>query len=192
MALYISEVCDPMGIETNDDGVECLWVGIKGKANQADILLRICYCPPNQEEEVDNLFYEQLENVSGSPALVLDFNLPDICWEHNTAEKRQSRKVLECLEDDFLLQLVSEPTSEGIMLDLLFARDGLVGDVVVGGCLGHSDHEIIEFLIFGDIRRNTNRTFMLNFLRADFGLFRRLIQRVAWEAALKNKGVQER
>ncbi|NXQ07519.1 LIN1 transcriptase, partial [Vidua macroura] len=30
------------------------------------------------------------------------------------------------------------------------------------------------------------------FQRADFGLFRRLIQRVPWEAALKNKGVQEK
>ena len=46
------------------------------------------------------------------------------------------------------------------MLDLLFAnRDGLVGDVVVGGCLGHSDHEIIEFSIFGETRRNINKTF---------------------------------
>ncbi|RMC04224.1 hypothetical protein DUI87_19043 [Hirundo rustica rustica] len=148
-----------------------------------------------QDKEVDNLFYKQLKNVSGSSALVLvgDFNLPDVCWELNTAEKRQSRKFLECMEDNFLLQLVGEPTRGETMLDLLFAnRDGLVGDVVVGGHLGQSDHEIIEFSIFGEIRRNTNKTLTLDFWRADFGLFRRLIQRVPWEAALKNKGVQER
>ncbi|RMC21521.1 hypothetical protein DUI87_02387 [Hirundo rustica rustica] len=60
-----------------------------------------------KEEEVNNLFYKQLENVSGSSALVLvgDFNLPDICWELDTAEKRQSRKFLECKEDNFLLLL---------------------------------------------------------------------------------------
>ncbi|TRZ05653.1 hypothetical protein HGM15179_021454 [Zosterops borbonicus] len=79
------------------------------------------------------------------------------------------------------------------MLDLLFAnRDELVGDVVVAGHLEHSDHEIIEFSRFGEIRRNINKTFTLDFQRTDFGLFRRLIQRVPWEAALKNKGVQER
>ncbi|OWK63828.1 hypothetical protein RLOC_00003641 [Lonchura striata] len=57
-----------------------------------------------QEEEVDNLFYKQLENVSGSPALVLvgDFNPPDHCWELNTVEKK-SRKFLECVEDNFLI-----------------------------------------------------------------------------------------
>ena len=43
------------------------------------------------------------------------------------------------------MQVVGEPTRGMAILDLLFTnRDGLVGDVVVGGCLGHSDHEIIE------------------------------------------------
>ncbi|RMC10255.1 hypothetical protein DUI87_13057 [Hirundo rustica rustica] len=78
------------------------------------------------------------------------------------------------------------------MLALLFVtRDGLVGDVVVGGRLGQSDHEIIEFSILGEVRRNTSKTLALDFQRADFGLFRRLIQRIPWEAALKNKRVQE-
>ncbi|TRZ07325.1 hypothetical protein HGM15179_019139 [Zosterops borbonicus] len=194
VALYIKKVFDSIGIETNEDGVECLWVRIKGKANKADILLGVCYRPRNQEEEVDNLFYKQLETVSGSSALVLvgDFNLPDICWELNTAEKGQSRKFLECMDDNFLSQLVGELTRGDTMLHLLFTnRDGLVGDVVVGGQLGQSDHEITEFSIFGEIRRYINKTFTLDFRRADFGLFKRLIQRVPWEEALKNKGVQE-
>ncbi|TRZ26643.1 hypothetical protein HGM15179_000414 [Zosterops borbonicus] len=194
VALYIKKACDTIGIETNEDGVECLWVRIKGKANKVDIIRGVCYCPLSQEEEVDNLFYKQLKNVSGSSALVLvgDFNLPDICWELNTAEKRQSRKFLEHMEDNFLLQLVGEPTRGGTMLDLLFTnRDGLVGDVVVGGQLGHSDHGIIEFLIIGEIRRYINKTFTLDFRRVEFGLFKRLIQKVPWEAALKNKGVLE-
>ncbi|TRZ19428.1 hypothetical protein HGM15179_007668 [Zosterops borbonicus] len=99
-------------IITSDYEVDCLWARIKGKANKADILLGVCYRLPNQEEEVDNLFYKQLENVSGVPALVLvgDFNLPDIFWELHIAERRQFRKFLECTEDKFLLQLVNEPT----------------------------------------------------------------------------------
>ena len=45
-------------------------------------------------------------------------------------------------------KLVSEPTREGAPLDLLFVnREGLVGDVMAGGHLGHSDHEMTEFLI---------------------------------------------
>ncbi|TRZ10882.1 hypothetical protein HGM15179_016231 [Zosterops borbonicus] len=108
VALYIKKAFDATDLETNEDGVESLWVRIKGKAIKADILLGVCYRPPNQEEEMDNLFYKQLENVSGSSVLVFagDFNLPAICWELNTAEKRQSRKFLESVDDNFLLQLV--------------------------------------------------------------------------------------
>ncbi|RMB99766.1 hypothetical protein DUI87_23768 [Hirundo rustica rustica] len=155
VALYLKQTFDTVGIEAKEDGIEYLWVRIKGKANKADILLGVCYHPPNQEEEVD-LFYNQLGNVSGSSALVFvgDFNLPDTWWELNTAEKRQSRKFLESMQDNFLSQLVGEPTRGGTMLDLLFAnRDGLVGDVVVGGRLGQSDHEIIEFSIFGEVHQ---------------------------------------
>ncbi|RMB91349.1 hypothetical protein DUI87_32140 [Hirundo rustica rustica] len=173
------------GVEAKEGGVECLWVRRKGKANKADILLGVCYRPPSQEEEVDNLFYKQLGNVSGSSALVLtgDFNLPDICWELHTAEKRQSREFSECMEDNFLSQLVGEPSRGGTMLDLLFVnRDGLAGDVVVGGCLGQSDREIIEFSIFGEVRRSTSKTLAL-----DFGLLGDLFRTSPGKQPLKTK-----
>ncbi|KAJ7402178.1 mitochondrial fission process protein 1 [Pitangus sulphuratus] len=101
VALYVRECLDSVELE-------CLWIRIGGKANKADILMGVCYRPPNQDDEGDELFYKQLANVSKSPALVLvgNFNLPDIRWELNTAEKRQSKRFLECIEDNFLLQLV--------------------------------------------------------------------------------------
>ncbi|KAK4830685.1 LOW QUALITY PROTEIN: hypothetical protein QYF61_012854, partial [Mycteria americana] len=55
-----------------------------------------------------------------------DFNVPDVCWKYNSAERKQSRRFLECVADNFLTQLVSEPTREGAPLDLLFTnREGL-------------------------------------------------------------------
>ncbi|KAJ7410924.1 hypothetical protein BTVI_51705 [Pitangus sulphuratus] len=67
--------------------------------------------PPNQDDEGDELFYKQLVDVSKLPDLVLvgNLNLLDVCWKLNTAEKRQSRRFLECMEDNFLLQLSVEP-----------------------------------------------------------------------------------
>jgi len=85
-----------------------------------------------------------------SQVLVGDLNVPDTCWKYNAAERKQSRRSLECVEDNFLMQLVSEPTRRGASLDLLFTDgEGLVGDVVVGGCLGLSHHEMIEFSVHG-------------------------------------------
>lgn len=76
------------------------------------------------------------------------------------------------------------------MLDfLLLNREGLVSDVKAGDCLGHSDHELIEFSILGKVKRQVSRTATVDFWRADFDLFRRLVDRISWEAALKGKGV---
>ena len=129
VALYVRDCFDCIELNNCDDKVECLWVKMRGKANKADILLGVCYRPPNQDEEVDEVSCKRLAAVSQSLALVLmgKFNLPNICWKHNTAERKQSRRFLDCVEDNFLTQLVSEPTSGGASLDLLFTnRAGLV------------------------------------------------------------------
>ena len=76
------------------------------------------------------------------------------------------------MEDNLLAQLVSEPTRGGASLDLLFTdREGLVGDVVVRGRLGLSNHERIEFSNLGGVRRGVSKTITMEFRRADFGLF---------------------
>ncbi|GAB0204739.1 hypothetical protein GRJ2_002939500 [Grus japonensis] len=154
-------------------------------------MVGVCYRPPKQDEEADEILYKQLGEVSQSLVLFLvgDFNLPDICWKYNTAEKKQSRRFLECVEDSFLTQLVTEPARASAPLDLLLANRGLVGDVMVGS--HHSGYEVIEFLILGEVRSGVSRTATLDFRRAEFGPFRSLINRVPWEVVLRGKAVQE-
>lgn len=46
-------------------------------------------------------------------------------------------------------------TRKGTLLDLLFVNsDGLLGEVIIGGSHGHSDLEVVEFKIFGKMRKN--------------------------------------
>lgn len=79
-----------------------------------------------------------------------NFNFPDVCRKYNTAERKQSKRFLECLEENFLIQVVREP---GAPLDLLFAnKEALLGDVMAGGCLEHRGYEMIESLILGEER----------------------------------------
>ncbi|KAK4832789.1 hypothetical protein QYF61_025657 [Mycteria americana] len=90
-----------------------------------------------------------LIEANGELKVFIDQNLSpgkDVCWKYNTAERKQFRRLLECVGDNFLTQLVSEPTREGAPLDLLFVKDLWV----VGGHLGHSDHEMIDFSIPGE------------------------------------------
>jgi len=76
VVFYVRDCFDCIELNNCDDKVECLWVKMRGKAKQADILLGVCYRPPNQDEEVDEVFHKRLAEVSQSLALVL---VGDIC-----------------------------------------------------------------------------------------------------------------
>ena len=59
-----------------------------------------------------------------------DFNHPDISWEDHTARQAQSRRFLQIIDDNFLMQVVEEPTRKGAQLDLVLTnKEGLVEDV---------------------------------------------------------------
>ena len=78
VALYVKECFEVTELMTGENKVESLWVKIRGRANKADTLVGVCYRPPNQDEETDEVPYEQLAEAARSPALVLmgDFNFP--------------------------------------------------------------------------------------------------------------------
>ena len=67
----------------------------------------------------------------------------------------------------------------------------MVGDVKVGGRLGQSDHETLDFSIPVEPRRGVSRTATLDFRRADFHLCRTMVERVPWEVLLEGVGAQE-
>lgn len=48
-----------------------------------DVTVGVCHILPNQEEEVNEAFFQQLEETSTSQDLILtgNFNYSDICWE---------------------------------------------------------------------------------------------------------------
>ncbi|GAB0209859.1 hypothetical protein GRJ2_003451600 [Grus japonensis] len=123
-----------LGME--EELTKSLWVRIKGRAGTGDIIVGVCYRPPDQGDRADEALYRQIGAASRSQALVLmgDFNHPDICWRDNAAECKQSRKFLECVDDNFLLQVTEEPTRRGAMLDLVLTnKEGLVGECEAQG-----------------------------------------------------------
>ena len=108
VALYVREYSYVFELGAGNDKIESLWVRIRGRDNKADILVRVSYGPPNQDDKTDEVFYEQLAKNMPLPTLVLmgDFNFPDICWKYNTVQRKQSRRFLECMKDNFLMQLI--------------------------------------------------------------------------------------
>ncbi|PKU28782.1 glycerol kinase [Limosa lapponica baueri] len=114
------------------------------------------------------------------------FNHHSICWKDNTEGHKKSRKFLECVNDNFLLQMVEEPC----WTLSLPTKKGLVGNVKLKDSLGCSDHEMVEFKILRAARRVCSKLTTLDFRRADFGLLRDLIGRVTREKVLEGRGGQ--
>jgi len=196
VALYVKDQleCMELRLGMDEEPTENLWVKIKGRAGASDTTVGVCYRPPDQDQQVDEALYRQIGEASRSKALVhtRDFNHPDICWRDNTAGHRQARMFLECVEDNFLLQAIEEPTRRGAMLNLVLTnKEGLVGNVKLKGSLGCSDHEMVEFKIPRAARRVRSKLATLDFRRADFGLRRDLLGRIPRDKTLEGRGAQE-
>ena len=63
-----------------------------------------------------------------------------------------------------------------------------MGEVVIGGCLGHSDHKVVDFQIIGNRRNTTSETSTLDMGRVDFRLVKDLASKVPWETVFEDIG----
>ena len=146
------------------------------------------YRTPGQDNNADELFFTELRDASILSPLVLmgDFNLPDVNWDHYMADTSKSRRFIKHLDDNFLVQVLREPTRKGALLNLLLEkREGLVGDMAIGSHLGHSDHEVVELRFYGDRRKTATKTSALDMGKADFRLLRELVSKVPGKLLLK-------
>jgi len=85
-----------------------------------------------------------------------------------------SVRFLECVDDNYLFQVVQEPTRKGAMLALIFtSKEALLRNVKLKGSLGCSDHKRMEFKILR-VSKVCSKLTTLDFKRAEFKLFREL------------------
>lgn len=115
------------------------------------------------------------------------FSCSDICWRDSTAGHKQSRRVLENIDDNFLIQVIEGSTRRDYLLDLVLSnKEGLVDNVNLKGNFGSIDHEMVAFNILREAGRGKSKITTLDFRRGDRGLFRDLLGRVlSWEEGLK-------
>ena len=61
---------------------------------------------------------------------------------------RQSKRFLESVQDNFLVQVIDGPTRGEALLDLVLSKEEeSIRDVKIGGSLGCSDCPLVEFVI---------------------------------------------
>lgn len=55
--------------------------------------------------------------------------------DHLIRVSKLRRWFLKCIEDNYLMQVLEEPMRRGMPMDLVTNKEGLVGDVKIGGSL---------------------------------------------------------
>ena len=135
----------------------------------------------------------QLQEASRLHALLLmgDFNHPDTCWKSYTAGCKQSRRFLECIEDKFQREEKEreKPNRGETFLDLVLASaEELIKEVKNGGSLGCTDHAPVEFVISRDMGLAKSKVKTLNFRRANFHLFKELVDEIPRDTVLRDRG----
>ena len=173
VALYVATWLHPVDCSPNNSNVEHACVKIV--VDKIKINISVTYRPPGQNLEKDNEMYNVLrQSLRCDESIILgDFNLPHINWLTNTGVEAESHRMLEFLEDNFLSQLVNQPTRENNILDLIIvSNDRLVNDVIVGEHLGSCDHRLLRTSINAATKITENKSLVPNFRRADFVNFR--------------------
>ena len=116
------------------------------------------------------------------------FNHPGVCWENNTASCMWSRRLLECIENNFPIQLLDKLSRREALLDLvLTSADKPTEEVKTGSTLGCSNHILVEFMVSRNMGTAKSKVRTLNFRRVNFGLFKELLDEISWEPVLRFK-----
>lgn len=107
------------------------------------------------------------------------FSHISIHWRINTAEHKKSRRVLVCIHDKFLTQVVKMSAREDSVLDLKVTnRKDLVWGEKARDSFGCNDYEMVKFKILDRRNQAKSRITTFYFRRADFILLRDLLRRV--------------
>lgn len=111
------------------------------------------YRPSDQAKPDDEAFVLHLQVLCSQALMLLgDLNYSDIYWKSSMLSCRLSRRLLEYVQDNFPSQIIDSSTWGDDMLELLIINASeLTGDIRIGGCMGCSDHEVVEFTLLRDI-----------------------------------------
>ena len=169
---------------------ECLFCSIENNGEKT--LVGVCYRPPDSLSSNDDGLYEIISRISGLNCVFLgDFNFSEIKWDRPETISDE-HPFIKCINDNFMIQLVDEPTSGENFLDLLLSGDDtLVENLTVDEPFESSDHHIVRFnLISKKLNGKTDDTYF-NYFKANYGEMTALIKNRNWGSTLNSGNVEK-
>ena len=158
---------------------ETIWCNIN--CNGRNTLIGVCYRAPDSVQINDEALYSLIDRVSKENVVIMgDFNFPELDWSRPESIG-DSHPFIECLSNNFLIQLVDEPTRETNYLDLVLCSDpSLVENLVVDEPFETSDHQLVTFsLVTKEFsRKHVKQTY--NYYKANYDEIRQYARMKNW------------
>ena len=191
VALYIK---NEFSVTTRDDLTEAnfpesIWCNIEIMGEKT--LVGVCYRPPLNSKICDEAMYELITRASREQVLIMgDFNFPELDWAKSETLD-DSHPFIECVNDNFLFQGVTECTRSSNILDLvLTSEENMIDNVTVGEPFGSSDHQIIRFDLIACKEGSQVETKMHDYFKADYEQMREDSKMINWEGIISGVDVE--
>ena len=123
---------------------ECICCDVE--IENENTLIEICYRCPFSNKLSDESLFELTSRASFEKIMLMgDFNFSELDWR--TPETLDNlHPFLKCINDNFLIQHVDEPTRRKNILDLVFtSEENMIKNLSVGEHFETSDHQIIRW-----------------------------------------------
>lgn len=154
-------------------------------------LIGICYRPPSNNKTCDEAMYELIAKASSENVLIMgDFNFPELNWAKSESLD-DSHPFMECVNDNFLFQGVTECTRGDNILDLLLtSEENMINNVTVGEPFGSSDHQIIRFNFIASKEDSGEEFKSHNYFKANYERMREEARMINWEGVIMGVDIE--
>ena len=110
-----------------------------------------------------------------------DFNYKGINWLTSQASETTAQQFLDCLEDSFLTQHVTEPTREDSILDLVITDEpDMIDEVKVLGHFSSSDHNALYWTTNVAVKKVSTNRLIRDFNKADIASMKKELRSLNW------------
>jgi len=173
---------------TSDVFQESIWCDVKIENEITTI--GICYRCPSSNKFSDEALYELICKASvGKLMLMGDFNYSEINWA-KPESMDDLHPFLKCVNDNFLIQHVEEPTRGKNILDLVFtSEENMIENLSVGEHFGTSDHQIVRWNMLA-LKEKQKVIKSYNYAKGDYETMRYEAELLNWDEIVTGNNVE--
>ena len=155
-------------------------------------LIGVCYRPPDSKLENDEALYEILNSFHNKTfVLVGDLNFSTLNFSSRESLD-SSHSFVECLDNNFISQLVDRPSRGNNFLDLLLCSDeNLIKNVSVDEPFATSDHQSIRFQITGATCSKEKMFPIYEYFKANYDQIREYAKTLGWGVLKDSSSVND-